>query len=89
MDAGLPCVEPLTLYVEEYLVAFGTLVIAGCPVVVGIYFGIEGELGQEEVDHRTGDAAIAVAFEVAVAVWQIGSYFLQLVEDMVEHHAPF
>ena len=86
-DNRLPGIEAVAVYFEKEILSVGTLAVR--PVVVGIDFGIQGKLRQEENNYGTGDSPVIRTGLVAVDFGQQRGGFLQFFEYKVEYRFPF
>lgn len=82
---GLPGVHRLSVHVEADAAAVGAHAV--CPVVVGVDFGVQGQLGQQEPGHGAGDAAVVDAGLVATLAAQGGQGLLELGDNEAEELA--
>ena len=86
-DAGFPSVLFLTVHMEVN--AFPVLTLAVGPVIIRIYFRIQGKLCKQKVCNRACHTSVIVALLVGMRIGELGGNILQFVNNKFEYLASF
>ena len=86
-DAGFPSVLFLTIYIE--INVFPVLTLAVGPVIIRIYFRIQGKLCKQEVCDRACHTSVIVPLLVGMLVGELWGNILQLVNNKLEYLTSF
>ena len=86
-DAGFPSVLFLTIHIEVN--AFPILSLAVGPIVIRIYFRIQGKLCKQEVYDGACHTSVIVTLLVGMLIGELWGNILQLVNNKLEYLASF
>ena len=86
-DAGFPSVLLLAIHIEVN--AFPILSLAVGPIVIRIYFRIQGKFCKQEVYDGACHTSIIVTLLVGMIIGKLWGNILQLVNNKLEYLASF